>query len=281
KIKTTYSVVDFPALMIITYHDAKLADKALGKNQSTTKDNYPIKTSCAVFRFLRLAGIPMAFRRQLSGVAYLSRKYKTLPLRVVVRRYATEDYVKRYPAYAQKEGTPPYEFIDLKTDFFLQKKGIDLRDVRGNIHQLTHIKEPLILNQFSQIFALTNPELLRYDQFFNLECSITKDKIISAPVSLGKIEKMAEDAFKALESGWKNLGLRLIDLNLEFGFDTDENLLITGTIDNTSWELRTLQWEESIPDQTEKDKPLRKIKKGGDLIAILAEKLSLVPKKSK
>ena len=48
---------------------------------------------------------------------------------------------------------------------------------------------------------------------------------------------LAKHTFLALEKAWQDAGSTLVDFKLEFGFDTDGNLLIADVIDNDSWRV--------------------------------------------
>ena len=58
------------------------------------------------------------------------------------------------------------------------------------------------------------------------------------------IEEMARKTFLVIEGAWAQLGLRLMDLKIEFGIDPNGKLLVSDVIDNDSWRLRTSDWQE-------------------------------------
>jgi phosphoribosylaminoimidazole carboxylase PurE protein len=52
-----------------------------------------------------------------------------------------------------------------------------------------------------------------------------------------EMERIARQAFLALEKSWQLAGGTLVDLKVEFGFDTKGRLLLADVIDNDSWRV--------------------------------------------
>jgi phosphoribosylaminoimidazole carboxylase/phosphoribosylaminoimidazole-succinocarboxamide synthase len=63
--------------------------------------------------------------------------------------------------------------------------------------------------------------------------------------------RVARHAFLALEKAWQLEGGTLVDLNVEFGFDTKGRLLLADVIDNDSW--RVLEHGAYIDKQVYRD----------------------------
>lgn len=75
--------------------------------------------------------------------------------------------------------------------------------------------------------------------------------------------------FLTLEVAWKKLSCHLIDLKVEFGFDSETGqILVADTIDNDSWRLRDENWRELSKEV---------FRQGGDLAAV-ADNYELVAK---
>src|SRR5262249_55060187 len=52
-----------------------------------------------------------------------------------------------------------------------------------------------------------------------------------------EMRRIARHAFLVLERGWQLEGGRVVDLKVEFGFDTKGRLLLADVIDNDSWRV--------------------------------------------
>jgi len=65
------------------------------------------------------------------------------------------------------------------------------------------------------------------------------------------MRRIARQAFLVLEKAWQLQGGTLVDLKVEFGFDTKGNLLLADVIDNDSW--RVLEGGSYIDKQVYRD----------------------------
>ena len=63
--------------------------------------------------------------------------------------------------------------------------------------------------------------------------------------------RIARQAFLVLEKAWQLEGGRLVDLKVEFGFDSKGNLLLADVIDNNSW--RVLEGGAYVDKQVYRD----------------------------
>jgi phosphoribosylaminoimidazole carboxylase/phosphoribosylaminoimidazole-succinocarboxamide synthase len=185
-------------------------------------------TTCNVFRLLKACGLPVAFERQDSPNSFVAPKCEMLPYEVVVRREAHGSYLKRNPHFAKG-----HLFPQLVVEFFLKTK-----DKNWNGKSLI-CDDPLMLyaKGDSQI-RLFNPAKPIHGQEPFLVLAQTE--VFSQPEEwelFPEMRRIARHAFLALEKAWQLEGGTLVDLKVEFGFDTHGQLLLADVIDNDSWRV--------------------------------------------
>jgi len=90
--------------------------------QMKDKAKFATQTTCNVFRFLQAAGIPVAFREQLSETEFLVDKCQMIPLEGIIRRFAVGSYLNRVPKL-KIETREPYRFEKLVFEIFLKTTG--------------------------------------------------------------------------------------------------------------------------------------------------------------
>jgi len=146
----------------------------------------------------------------------------------VIRREAHGSYLKRNPHFAKGQLFPK-----LIVEFFLKTKDKNWKgkplvaddplmnyaeggsDIRlFNPAKPMHGQEPFLVLPTSEVFS-------RPDEW----------KIFP------EMERIARQAFLALEKSWQLAGGTLVDLKVEFGFDTKGRLLLADVIDNDSWRV--------------------------------------------
>src|SRR5262249_327706 len=181
-----------------------------------------------VLRLLKACGIPVAFEEQDSPVSFIAPKCEMLPYEVVVRREAHGSYLKRNPHISRGQLFPK-----LLVEFYLKTKD---KDWKG---------KPLVADDPLMHYAadagqirLFNPAkpLQGQEPFLVLQQSEVfshKDE----PKFFPEMARVAGRAFLALEKAWQLQGGTLVDLKVEFGFDTKDRLLLADVIDNDSWRV--------------------------------------------
>jgi len=199
-------------------------------------------TTCNVFRLLKACGLPVGFSEQDSATSFLAPQCTMLPYEVVVRREAHGSYLKRNPHIARGQLFPK-----LLVEFYLKTKD---KNWKG---------KPLVaddpLMQYedggTQI-KLFNPAkpLIGQEPFLTLP---TSDVFSSADGAkfFPEMRRVVRQAFLILEKAWQLEGGTLVDLKVEFGFDTKGNLLLADVIDNDSW--RVLESGAYIDKQVYRD----------------------------
>ena len=185
-------------------------------------------TASNVFRLLKACGLPVAFADQDSAISFVAPRCKMLPYEVVVRREAHGSYLKRNPHLAKGQLFPR-----LLVEFYLKTKD---KNWKG---------KPLVADdpfmQFSDDASeikLFNPAkpLPGQEPFLVLPAAEVFEREDEAKFFLD-MRQIARQAFLALERAWQLEGGRLVDLKVEFGFDSKGDLLLADVIDNDSWRV--------------------------------------------
>jgi phosphoribosylaminoimidazole carboxylase / phosphoribosylaminoimidazole-succinocarboxamide synthase len=185
-------------------------------------------TTCNVFRLLTACGLPVAFEEQDSATSFVAPNCLMLPYEVVVRREAHGSYLKRNPQFSKGQLFPK-----LLVEFFLKTKDKDWKGrslicddplmvyAEGasqiqlfNPAKPIHGQEPFLILSESDVFG--------YDEEWKV---------------FPEMRRIARDAFLALEKAWQLEGGTLVDLKVEFGFDSKGQLLLADVIDNDSWRV--------------------------------------------
>lgn len=280
KTKTIWSVKDNPALIIVeNKKDITAFDDPEFTQQFERKAQYATTTTCRVFELLKNEGIPVAYLKQLSATEFLAPKCEMIPLEVVARRYAVGSYLKRQPDFIQPEGQPPHRFEELYTEFFLKTTNGQLacKDGKISVSGLDAKKgeeDPLIANPKEAKWKLLHPK----KQISDSECDLNKKILASDVVKNPKTVSQMEDfflkkCFLTLEHTWQRLyNFRLIDMKIEFGITTEGELMIADVIDNDSWRLRDVDWNELSKEAFRQGEKLNEVERKYGLVASLVEK---------
>lgn len=201
----------------ITAHNAVKHDIMAGKAE------YATQTTCNVFRLLKSCGMPIAFEKQIDTTKFLAPYCTMIPYEVVIRREGHGSYIKRNPMLQKG-----HVFPKLLCEFFLKTTNRQWKN--------TEIPkdDPFIrFNNNSAELYLPDTPLFNQQPFLTLHEYPLQDK----PQLFETMSAIARQAFLILEKSWQQLGCRLVDFKVEFGFDKNNNLLLADVIDNDSWRV--------------------------------------------
>jgi len=199
-------------------------------------------TTCNVFRLLKACGLPVAFVEQDSAISFTAPKCEMLPYEVVVRREAHGSYLKRNPHLAKGQLFP-----QAIVEFYLKTKD---KNWKG---------KPLVADDPFMQFAedgkqikLFNPAkpLQGQEPFLVLKASDVFGRADEWKF-FPEMRRIARQAFLVLEKAWQLEGGTLVDLKIEFGFDSKGTLLLADVIDNDSW--RVLEGGAYVDKQVYRD----------------------------
>jgi phosphoribosylaminoimidazole carboxylase/phosphoribosylaminoimidazole-succinocarboxamide synthase len=185
-------------------------------------------TTCNVFRLLKACGLPVAFEQQDSATSFVAPKCQMLPYEVVVRREAHGSYLKRNPHFSKGQLFP-----QLVVELFLKTK-----DKNWNGKSLVCDDPLMLFVKEEKKIRLFNPAKPIHGQepFLVLAESEAFSRADESEL-FPEMGRIARQAFLVLEKAWQLEGGTLVDLKVEFGFDTKGRLLLADVIDNDSWRV--------------------------------------------
>lgn len=241
----------------ITAGDGEVRESFSGKAKAANK------TTVNIFKLLKSKGIPTHFLGWCDDQSFIALRAEMIPLEVVTRRIATGSYLKRHPGV--EEGHV-FKFVE----FELFHKDDENHDpiiqflLGGNAFYRFAANEPVGNHAVIDTFTIPGDSpmgVVDYDQM----------RIIALQV------------FLVLEEAWKELGVVLYDMKIEFGLVDDglggKRLVVADVIDNDSWRIRDQEGNQldkqvfrdaSKAGVTEAD--LEKIGGNYELVAELTEK---------
>ena len=228
KTKKIHRISGSSDLVLVVAKDDITAGDGAKHDIIPDKGRLATATTCNVFRLLKACGLPVGFTEQDSDISFLAPQCTMLPYEVVVRREAHGSYLKRNPHIAKGQLFP-----QLVVELYLKTKD---KNWKG---------KPLVADDPLMGYAdgatqikLFNPAkpLLGQEPFLTLPTS----EVFSRDDEFGffpEMRKLVKRAFLILEKAWQLEGGTLVDLKVEFGFDTKGNLLLADVIDNDSWRV--------------------------------------------
>ena len=187
------------------------------------------KTTCNVFEFLADCGVKTHYVEQVNDDSFRAIRCKMIPLEVIARRKADGSYLERHPDVEKGAISPR-----LKAEFFWKNDaGHDplIRISKENKH-------PYYPNSY---YPDIPPDKREYCHLYYAHQPHQFIKTIDSVCSLEnfqQMENLVRFTFLLLEKAWKNLGVDLWDLKLEFGYNAENyKLLLADVIDNDSWRI--------------------------------------------
>ena len=242
KTKKVYKIKAGSDLVAVISKDDITAGDGAKHDIIPDKGRIATATTSNVFRLLKACGLPVAFIEQDSETSFVAPNCSMLPYEVVVRREAHGSYLKRNPHLSKGQLFP-----QALVEFYLKTKD---RNWKG---------KPLISDDPFMQFAedakqirLFNPAkpLQGQEPFLVLSASEVFGRDEEGQI-FPEMRRIARQAFLVLEKAWQLEGGTLVDLKVEFGFDSKGNLLLADVIDNDSW--RVIEGGSYIDKQVYRD----------------------------
>ena len=228
KTKQIVSIAGRPDLVALVAKDDITAGDGAKHDIIPDKGRLANATTCNVFRLLKACGLPVAFEHQDSPTSFVAPACTMLPYEVVVRREAHGSYLKRNPHFAKGQLFPR-----LIVEFFLKTKA---KNWKG---------KPLVCDDPLMSYAEGAAEIALYNPakpiqgqqpFLTLAASEVFDRADEWKL-FPEMQQLARRAFLVLEKAWQLEGGTLVDFKVEFGFDSQQRLLLADVIDNDSWRV--------------------------------------------
>jgi phosphoribosylaminoimidazole-succinocarboxamide synthase len=210
KTKIIYDLGDGTVNMVakddITAGDGDQRDVIAGKAELATR------TTANVFELLNRNGLSTHYIEKVDPHTLRCRRCEMISLEVVIRGTATGSYLKRNPlANEGQDFDPP-----LPVEFFIKD------DARH---------DPIITFSEQAWFLHPPKEPVSDDNAIEeIEPLLDKKEIEI-------ITDTARKVFEILFGAWDNLGVKLIDLKIEFGRTDNGKLVVADVIDNDSWRI--------------------------------------------
>lgn len=179
------------------------------------------KTACNVFELLESRGIKTHYIHKVDDITFLARELIMIPLKFVVRRIATGNYLKRNPEVKEGENFKTLVFEVFEKDDANHNPMLHFDFKADTLYRYDAEK--------SGDDALINEELISSSQFSD----ISFEQMI-------EINYISNQIFIILEETWKELGGgTLFDFTIEFGIDSETGELLLGdVVNNNSWCIR-------------------------------------------
>ncbi len=297
KTKKIWSCKDNPEMIVIKNKSKITAfDDPAATREFEAKAQYATNTTCRVFDLLMAAGIPVAYKWQLSETEFLAPRCEMIPLEVIARRYAVGSYLKRFPDMSADEKNPD-RFRSPEIELFLKTTGGELeisgeKIVEGLIPEKGE-EDPLIIPRFDGNWGLYHPKIPSWDERAFLDRVIDPKRILTpsnlsgmldsekesfAEDVIRAIKKIAQGTFSVLELAWAQQKMRLIDFKIEFGFTSGGQLLVADVIDNDSWRLRTEAWMELSKESFRQGEDLSEVEKKYGIVSQMTNNFRLLIK---
>ena len=242
KTKKIHQVKGSSELVTVVAKDDITAGDGAKHDIIPDKGRLATATTSNVFRLLKACGLPVAFIEQDSAISFSAPGCQMLPYEVVVRREAHGSYLKRNPHLAKGQLFP-----QAIVEFYLKTKG---KNWKG---------KPLVADDpFMQLaddakqIRLFNPAkpLQGQEPFLVLPASDVFSRADEAKI-FSEMRRIARQAFLVLEKAWQLEDGKLVDLKVEFGYDSKGQLLLADVIDNDSW--RVIEGGSYIDKQVYRD----------------------------
>ncbi len=194
----------------ITAGDGLKRDVIAGKAAIATE------TTVNVFKLLEANGVTTHFLDQDSETSFLARRAQMIPLECVARRIATGSFLKRRP------DMPEGQIFDaIPVEFYVKDDAhhdpiIEYDSNSGHV-SLFDAKQPVISRQ-------------------PIGQTTLEDLGVSAH-ELETIRFLTTRVFEVIEKAWTEQNIALVDLKIEFGRDSEGDLMVADVIDNDSWRI--------------------------------------------
>lgn len=238
-------------LVLIETKDILTANDATKKRELDVA-KHKTEQTCDIFEFLEKNSVYTAYMGRESDTTFIAKKCNMLPYEIVVRSYAYGSYLLRNPKAVKGDKLPSLDIEHfhkcavIEGSFLLDESIAREQYMMPDGTWVTDvITDPLIQytwGEWKDKSGELNDKTGFNQDIYNPKAPLSETKLLTteseiAPEDYHKINGTAIQVFRLLSKAWDEFNITLVDIKLEFGFDTKGNLLLSDVIDNDSWRI--------------------------------------------
>ena len=229
KTKRILQLADSKDLVTLVAKDDITAGDGAKHDVIPDKGRLATATTCNVFRLLKACGIPVAFEEQNSPTSFIAPGLHDAALRGGGPPRSARLVPQAQSAHRQGPAVPEAARRVLSQDQGQELEGQAARRRRSaDAFHGRRRADPAVQPGEAAASARSRSWSCRRPT-----CSAANDEWKIFP----EMRRIARHAFLALEKAWQLEGGTLVDLKVEFGYDTKGRLLLADVIDNDSWRV--------------------------------------------
>ncbi|XP_029661276.1 multifunctional protein ADE2 [Formica exsecta] len=199
KTKKIYELLNDSTLCLLESKDRITAGDGAKSHDLEGKATISTSTTIKVFKLLNEAGVKTAYVKPASPKCFIAKRCYMIPIEWVTRRQATGSFLKRHPGVPEGyRFNPPLQETFFKDDANHDPQWSDEQIISAGF-KMGSIK-------------------------------ITKDEV-------DIMKRVTLVVFEILERAWTVRNSALIDMKIEFGIDSNGEILVADIIDSDSWRL--------------------------------------------
>ncbi|XP_032674488.1 multifunctional protein ADE2 [Odontomachus brunneus] len=211
KTKKVYELLDDPSLCLLISKDRITAGDGAKAHDLEGKAEISTMTTVKVFKLLSEVGLKIAFIKAGAAKSFVAKKCDMIPIEWVTRRVATGSFLRRHPGVPEGYTfNPPLQETFFKDDANHDPQWSDQQIISAGF-------------KFGGV-------------------KITRDEV-------DIMKRTALVVFEILEKAWATRNCALIDMKIEFGVDTNGDILVADIIDSDSWRLWPAGDKRSMKDK--------------------------------
>lgn len=212
--------------VLIKSNDAVTAGDGRHKISVPGKGAAATATTVNAFKLLKKHGVPTHFldAHPEEKNSFYALRAEMIPLEVVTRRIATGSYLKRNPGVADGQ---PFPMVEYELFYKDDRRHDPVVKVEGGPYGT-------ILDLYKADQPIQGPEMGAASTFLGPER-------LEQPADYDQMRLIALQVFLILEKAWKDLGVVLYDMKIEFGLvdvGAEQRLVVADVVDNDSWRIK-------------------------------------------
>ena len=262
KTRTIYSVIDQPSLVCIHHKDSsepadEPVNNACGRRascdtgfrlnfqnarshaaHSTTETLSPgtLATSIttSIYEILREASLPIFYvAPHPQSDMFIAQKCTMIPILWIIRRSASESYVKRHPTFSLG-----HRFVPPMVEVYSQRHPVVYRRMtRANLDETLESDRESAHEDDESDLAECISSVWSYEQLHHINLDLEHLKL--SPTDLTYMYELSSCIFDIFEHIWMtSKKCQLTDLKVEFGMTTlTKEIVVTSTYDHETWTI--------------------------------------------